>query len=226
MNELLFEKLKYDVERIQIATKEEIEEAKKRKEKEEEEKREVVYYYSGLKQKQVEMTIELWRSIVGEKIKEKESEIFSGLPHLEIELKKGGVYEKFLLPKKRWLFLYGETGTGKTATMALFAKKYIRIGKSTMWLTANEIQTATFNYDDTHKNINELKNVFCLCIDEIGRENLTENFYRILSDILIIREADRKPTLFTSNLKLEDFIGKFDAAMQRRFSENAIFIEF
>lgn len=220
------EKIKYDIEKIQIATKEEIEEAKKRKEKEEEEKRKELYYCVGLKEKQIEMTLDFWDKVVCEKVKKQKKEIFENLPNLEIEFSKNRTYEKYYFPKKRWLFLYGETGTGKTATMALFAKKYIRIGKSTMWLTANEIQTATFSYEEVNKNINDLKNVFCLCIDEIGRENLTENFYRILSDILIIREADRKPTLFTSNLKLEDFIGKFDAAMQRRFSENAIFIEF
>lgn len=108
---------------------------------------------------------------------------------------------------EKGLFLYGDTGVGKTYLMALYANQQAKRGYSVCFVTMsrllNEIKQ-TFNYkSDTEVEtiMSQLSTCDLLVLDDIGSEAVTQwSRDEILFTILNNRMEANRMTCFTSNL--------------------------
>lgn len=217
-----------DIPNCAEPTKEELDTAEKEKNDQWEKDREPHYRECGLKDKHITMTWDLWRSLVPPHVIDQEEEIKKHGLTITVYPPDVSMRVDFIVSEKKWLFLSGSTGTGKSATASLIAKAWCKAGKSVAFVTANEIQQALNSWKENENtwSMKDLKGVDYLVIDEMGRETATDAFYKNLNDILISRDADRKRTCFTSNLPIDMFMNRLDQAMNRRFADNTKFVDF
>jgi DNA replication protein DnaC len=152
------------------------------------------------------------------------------------------------------LYLYSdEVGTGKTATAASIANSFLvytfveslKRGKQpperpVYFLDFNEWQRsfAEFNHPKVPKDISDktsrrfynqrniAKNVTLLVIDDIGIEDPSEKFHGVAHDLINHRLVNWLPTVFTSNVKMEDLLLKYDKRMYDRIRDHNTQIEF
>jgi DNA replication protein DnaC len=162
----------------------------------------------GLKGEHITCTWELWRKGVPEHVEK-----------IERTIKRHRTDAG-----KAWLFLSGETGCGKTMTMALLAKGWILFGKRVIWTSARELNRLVNEFKKGEQNKIDLITCDYLFIDEIGRDNM--DCYPILFEIVKERAADRKRTCMASNLSKEEFLSTCDSAFIRRMEDNTLFVNF
>jgi DNA replication protein DnaC len=110
-----------------------------------------------------------------------------------------------------WLWLAGSVGTGKTHLAAAIMSQAAERGVLSKYVVAPDVLAlirggyATGQAEDY---IDELKNIELLWIDDIGVEKLTEWVEETLYRIVNYRMMNEKPTIFTSNIRLEDMPGR------------------
>jgi DNA replication protein DnaC len=114
--------------------------------------------------------------------------------------------------KGKGLYLYSYTkGSGKTRLMAsilnALTKQYEVL---TLFMKADELLNEirrTFNPEskvNTSQLIQQIKDVDVLAIDDIGVEKVSDWVEETLTSILDYRMTNHKPTLFTSNLSVDE----------------------
>lgn len=105
------------------------------------------------------------------------------------------------------VYLYGNMGTGKTYLAAGACNDHAKAGEHVAFIHYPSFcarMAATFKDDEYKHELDRLKFVKFLVIDDIGAENVTEwNRDSILMPLLNAREAEKLPTWFTSNCDLE-----------------------
>jgi primosomal protein DnaI len=106
------------------------------------------------------------------------------------------------------LYLHGSFGTGKSYLAGALLNHLSEIGiDSYMAYVPSFIQTVygTFEEGTTNEFIEEVKQVKVLILDDIGAQTLSQ-WARddFLGNVLQHRMADRLPTIFTSNLTLDE----------------------
>lgn len=135
--------------------------------------------------------------------------------------------------KERGIGLYfysGTKGSGKTRLAASIANELIenhncRVKFSTSIQILNEI-TNTWNDRSLSENklIHDLMSTEILIIDDFGAETLkdwkNEKFYEIING----RYVDKKITIFTSNMKLDDL--QYDKRITNRIKERVLQVPF
>ena len=147
------------------------------------------------------------------------------------------------------LYLWSESpGTGKTTTASALLAEYIahdylsalKAGKQpqqtpALFLDVNEWQTqyniATMTSDEDAikrigNDIKRLQSVDFAVLDDIGVRDATEAFRSYLHAIINYRTTNGLPTVFTSNLPIEDMAQVFDDRLYDRMRDMCAVIYF
>jgi DNA replication protein DnaC len=108
-----------------------------------------------------------------------------------------------------WLFLQGGSGCGKTHLAAAAANYAVSMGVPTLFLTVPDLlDTLRFAYDseDTtfEERFDEIRNARLLVLDDFGTQNATGWAQEKLFQITNYRYINKLPTIFTTNLVLDD----------------------
>lgn len=152
-------------------------------------------------------------------------------------------------PRIKSLYLYSESpGTGKTTTAAALINSWLvehylgslkrnrqALQQPAYFLDVNELQTkynlATMTSDE--KELDEVKRTMRRCIevpflvmDDVGIRSASESFKSIVHGIINARTTGNKPTVFTSNLPIEDMATVFDARLYDRMRDMCLDIHF
>jgi len=123
------------------------------------------------------------------------------------------------------LFLYGDTGVGKTFLSHCIAKDLLNRGFCTLYFSAfelfDQLAKGTFSYkiEDAEKN-EPIFDCDLLIIDDIGTE-LTNSF--VTSSLFLCineRLMRKKATIISTNLALEDFAQIYSERVFSRISSN------
>lgn len=119
---------------------------------------------------------------------------------------------EYLINQGNGFYLYGETQTGKTRLMGLFAYRLARMNKQVAFVNVPSLMAdlkASFNKSDFNSNelINSLKDVEVLILDDIGGENFsTWSRDEVILNILSSRVLSELPTFFTSVHSIDSLI--------------------
>lgn len=147
------------------------------------------------------------------------------------------------------LYLYSESpGTGKTTTASALINEYLianyigslkrgrqALQKPAVMLDVNQFQTdynlATMTNDEAA--MNEIKATIkrtqlapFACLDDIGVRSASEAFRSYIHAIINWRTTNGLPTVFTSNIPLDDMKTVFDWRLQDRMRDQCLTIEF
>ena len=147
------------------------------------------------------------------------------------------------------LYLFSESpGTGKTTSAAALINAWLvehylgslkrnrqALQQPAYFLDVNELQTkynlATMTSDE--KELDEVKRTMRRCMDvpflvmdDCGIRSASESFKSIVHAIINARTTGNKPTVFTSNLPIEDMAKVFDARLYDRMRDMCLDIHF
>lgn len=147
------------------------------------------------------------------------------------------------------LYLYSESpGTGKTTTAGALLNAWLvehylgslkrnrqALQQPAYFLDVNELQTkynlATMTSDE--KELDEVKRTMRRCMDvpflvmdDCGIRSASESFKSIVHAIINARTTGAKPTVFTSNLPIEDMAKVFDNRLYDRMRDMCLDIHF
>ena len=114
------------------------------------------------------------------------------------------------------IYLYGNSGTGKTHLTACMVNELIKQHRPTLFTNFFEISqiirgTFKSNTNSEESMIEKISNIDFLFIDDLGTEKVTKNgednwLQEKIFEILNKRYNNKKPTIFTSNYSLEELI--------------------
>ncbi|MFV0440415.1 MAG: ATP-binding protein [Lachnospirales bacterium] len=109
------------------------------------------------------------------------------------------------------LYIYGDTGTGKTYLLNCILNEFLKKSKSFIYQTApdfsNILNDYIFKNDNplaTNSYYNFLKNCDLLFIDDLGTEVFTTPILSEIYNIIDYRIRTNKSTIITSNLNLKN----------------------
>jgi DNA replication protein DnaC len=109
-------------------------------------------------------------------------------------------------PDPAWLYLYGQTGNGKSHLAAAAANGLIKAHVPVLFSTFPEIlgMVSQNKYSNQEQAISTLQWFPVVVIDDIRQENLRSNWTTsVLFRIVDRRYVERKPTLFVGNHPVE-----------------------
>jgi len=122
------------------------------------------------------------------------------------------------------LLIYGETGLGKTFLCNCIAKDLIERGKTVLYLTApqifKKIEEYRFNREDLDDPDNQIEMIYevdLLIIDDLGSEFSTVITLTELFNIVNTRLLQKKHTIFSTNLTLNDLQNSYTDRIISRF---------
>ena len=106
------------------------------------------------------------------------------------------------------IYFYGDNGRGKTALMSCMVHELVKQKYSCYIAKFEEMSKKIFNKKLT---IEFLQQVDFLFIDDIGTERIIKNddnlwITGLMFQVIDYREANKKPTIFTSNKKISELI--------------------
>jgi DNA replication protein DnaC len=127
------------------------------------------------------------------------------------------------ITEEKGLFIYGNTGVGKTYFLySLANRKNSKVRNFTELLVEFRDAMNKGHYFD---NIKDLTQEDYLFIDDIGAEKLSDFVVEFLYLIVNKRYENMKRTVFATNLSVEDFIEKYGERIMSRISEMCILHE-
>ena len=149
---------------------------------------------------------------------------------------------------KSWYFYSASPGTGKTTTAIALMNEFImtsylgslRNGIAPPQLPASyldmgdlqnkyNLATMTSNEDDLEEVKAILKksaSVPFLVMDDVGLRSATESFRTLLHGVINHRATNSLPTVYTSNVPMEDFIRIYDARVYDRARDKCAEVKF
>lgn len=147
------------------------------------------------------------------------------------------------------LYLWSESpGTGKTTTASALLNEYVvahylgslkrstqPIQRPALFLDVNALQTdynlATMTHDESGlaqvtETMRKAMDVSYLVMDDVGIRSATESFKSIVHAIINARTTAGKPTVFTSNLPIDEMATVFDARLADRMRDQCVVLHF
>lgn len=123
------------------------------------------------------------------------------------------------------LFLSGATGTGKTHMAAAILRKLVETGKRVKFTRARDFYAAirsTYNAQEgpTEENVvrDHTEPAF-LILDDLGAGGLSDHERRFTLELLDARVNALKPTIVTSNWKVDEIAAKMDERIGSRLKQ-------
>ena len=131
------------------------------------------------------------------------------------------------------LYLFGNSGLGKTFICHCIAKKLLDRGKTVLYLTALRLFKVLEDYRFNRDSLNEpdemveaMDSVDLLVIDDLGSEISTRVTESGLFDIINHRLVTRKSTIISTNLSINELKAQYTERLSSRISGNYDIIEF
>jgi DNA replication protein DnaC len=116
----------------------------------------------------------------------------------------------------RGLFLVGDIGTGKTLVASALANTLVEGGLAEVgFYTVTEVLARLKDWDQNTDTLALCKDVALLVLDDIGIERVTEWGVSQLFDILNARYQGSRPTVYTSNLSLDQLAAHYVRSLER-----------
>lgn len=147
------------------------------------------------------------------------------------------------------LYLWSESpGTGKTTSASALLNEYIVANylgslkrgiqptqRPAFFLDTNTLQTdynlATMTHDEeglakVTATMRKSMDVDFLVMDDVGIRSASESFKSIVHAIINARTTNGKPTIFTSNLPIDEMATVFDARLADRMRDQCVVLHF
>lgn len=118
------------------------------------------------------------------------------------------------------IFLFGDTGLGKTFLCSCIANELINKGVSTLYQTSyniiSEMEEQKFRYADNTQKTNLYYNVPVLIIDDMGTEFSSSFTSAVMFDIINNRIIRNLSTIISTNLMIDELEKTYDVRIQSR----------
>lgn len=130
---------------------------------------------------------------------------------------------KVAIEKNKSIFVYGNTGVGKTYFChAISNQKNTRVENFVFLLSEYRDYMMKGFYNE---KIKELCNEDYLIIDDIGSEKTSDFVIEFLYTIINRRYENMKRTILTTNLKFKDFSDRYGDRVLSRIAEMCVLVE-
>ena len=129
---------------------------------------------------------------------------------------------KKAIDKNKGLFIYGDTGTGKTYTCHAIAKNKGKVENFVYLLIEYRDYLQKGHYYDQIKYLVDQEYLF---IDDIGSEKTSDFVIEFLYMVINKRYENMKRTVLTTNLSLEDFSERYGDRILSRITEMCVLVE-
>ncbi len=125
------------------------------------------------------------------------------------------------------LYLYGETGAGKTVIATMILKELWYEGKGGRFLEFPEFMNSCLNnFDAARTQLNVIKSYpDCLVIDDLGAERTTDYSRNLIYILITYREGNNLQTIITSNYNIKQLDGMIDTRISSRIAGMCEIIE-
>lgn len=121
-----------------------------------------------------------------------------------------------LFNKPFWLFLGGQSGSGKTHLCAAAVNEFMRRGRGVRYCAYTELTRALSNFD--YQLEAEIKNAKILFLDDLFKVDPTAGELKSIFDIIDYRYRQNLQTIISSEKELDE-IEQIDAAVAGRIME-------
>lgn len=112
--------------------------------------------------------------------------------------------------KLKSLYIWGESGTGKTLLLSLIGNAHIAAGRPTRYTTAAEmLLQLRYNSDACETRLREYQTIPILLIDDLGMERVNEYTAEQLYMVLEGRHRQGKISVLSSHLSLEEHVSNY-----------------
>lgn len=126
------------------------------------------------------------------------------------------------ITEKKGIFIYGDTGTGKTHSLHALAKGKGVVDNFTILLCEFRDYMQKGYY---FEKIREYTNQDYLFIDDIGAEKTSDFVIEFLYILINKRYENMKRTVLATNLSISDFQERYGDRIVSRLMEMCIFVE-
>jgi DNA replication protein DnaC len=128
---------------------------------------------------------------------------------------KEGLQE--LINSGNGFYIFGDYGVGKTSLANMILMAAVAAGYTGLFVPFSELVMLTskimngWHDQEIEDSLNQIKNVDFLVLDDLAKEydNERDNGRATLNSILRYRDMWRKPTIYTSNIKIEETKTKY-----------------
>lgn len=118
------------------------------------------------------------------------------------------------------IMFYGMVGSGKTFFASCVANALVDKGKTVMMSSISELELAMSRDFRKYKTeiMQNIKNVQCLILDDVGKEQLTKGMLEATYEIINTRYKAKKPLIITTNLTRRAMQEEKTVGLRRIFS--------
>lgn len=127
-------------------------------------------------------------------------------------------------PARRWLYIFGKPGTGKSHLCTAICSSLLSAGRAVkymLWRDESTALKASINDADAYSDIMYgLKRADVLYVDDFFKGDVTQPDIKLAFELLNSRYVSRRPTIISSELRIDDILN-LDEALGSRIYEMA-----